>query len=659
MTTALAGREHVCERLLEAVERWKKGAGDVVIMSGESGMGKSALLEWLEASVKETIVRVDCRPPVGSFNVSTIQPLQPFGHAIERLYLQGEQTARKRLALNIGMSVLASIPIAGDLFYAVKAISQDVSEYKRETAALQQKKRAAVSECVDTLVRIAERTPFILLVDDGQWSDGQSVEVIRALTETISDVPLLIVWTVTPSVAQRSNLPMTNLLRSPSVVSRTIALGPIDTAQTASILAALLPSANITDALVKRLHDRSGGSPGILAEYVRYLQRTGRIDADGTFADDAIDEADIHLGDHPDTDTILRTVSEEDSTILSLCAAEGREFTAFLAAALTNTDVLSIIRTLRRIQRTTGMIRSIGMRTRYGIKTTAYEFTQSFAYTYFVHLPEYEERKALHQRIADILSREYAAAELDQVKDQLAGMIAAHSAEADDAVTTERMLTISAEAAVRMGADDVAAHIHQHLLPLYHTAYVASDGDEHPATDEASPSATGGAIQHPPVRDALRTIADMLIAGRGVDALSAAMTILAERSDALATGEQVTLLCLASRAAIAIDEYHDAFTFLARAEQIHNLSPRDRTTILNVRAAAAMQQQDMDVARTALHEAASLASELPAALQVLTLGNIVILLRRTGDPGIARYERHLRRLTSSLAWDGIRADLEL
>ena len=119
------GREGACAALSTKIEAWRKGTGGVVIVSAESGMGKTMLLDWVEATLTAdtfgAAVRVDCRPPIGAINTTAIQPLQPFGVAIDKLFLQSGHAARKRLALNIGMSVLASIPIAGDLFYAASA----------------------------------------------------------------------------------------------------------------------------------------------------------------------------------------------------------------------------------------------------------------------------------------------------------------------------------------------------------------------------------------------------------------------------------------------------------------------------------------------------------------------------------------------------------
>ncbi|MCX6141399.1 MAG: AAA family ATPase, partial [Candidatus Kapabacteria bacterium] len=376
-----AGRDAACAALTKKIESWQSGSGGVVVISAESGMGKTTLLDWMEAilAVKNvTTIRVDCRPPIGAINTSAIQPLQPFGSAIEKLFSQSGQAARKRLALNIGMSVLASIPIAGDLFYAVKAISQDVNEYKRDTAALQEKKRSAVAECVTTLRTIAEKTPFVLLVDDAQWSDSQSVEVVRQLASALSSTPLLIVWAVSPSAVLRSNLALASLLRTDDLRNATIHLEAVERDHVLGVIQQIIPSAQVPDTIVSTIYERSAGNPGIIAEYVRFIQGAGHLSADGSFDERAFDSIKLITGEHPSTDVVLREIVEDDAIALSLCAAEGQEFTAFLQAALSNTDVLTTIRLLRRLQQETGLIKSVGTRTRYGVKTTAYEFVQSF-----------------------------------------------------------------------------------------------------------------------------------------------------------------------------------------------------------------------------------------------------------------------------------------
>ena len=660
------GREGACAALSTKIEAWRKGTGGVVIVSAESGMGKTMLLDWVEATLTAdtfgTAVRVDCRPPIGAINTTAIQPLQPFGVAIDKLFLQSGHAARKRLALNIGMSVLASIPIAGDLFYAVKAISQDVNEYKRDTAALHEKKRSAVSECVSTLRTLAEKSPFILLVDEAQWSDSQSVEVIRQLATALTATPLLIVWAVSPTIVQRSNLALATLMRTDELRASTIHLEPVDLQHVLPVIQAIIPTANVPENIIATIFERSGGNPGIIAEYVKFIQGAGHLRPDGSFDERAFDSVKLVSSEHPATDVILRDISEEDSVTLSLCASEGQEFTAFLQAALTNTDVLTTIRTLRRLQNSTGLIRSVGARTRYGVKSTAFEFVQSFPFTYFLHRPEYEERKDIHQRIAEILSREYEATQIEELRGQLAVHVAAHSAEAGDNTSVERMLITAAVEADIHGASEIASYINEEILPIYASAFTGQSFDESASTigvDHNTDADEGKSLRtHQPIGVVVREISDAIIQGRASDARVAAIRVL-ETHSGLSRHERVLLTCLASRACIELSMVEDAEALMRSISSLSDISPADHCVMKNVEGSIALARGNTELAAMHLHEAARLAEQLPVHVRVMTLGNIIVHLRAIGDLSVDRYENTVRRLASVHGWPGVRADLGL
>ncbi len=657
ITPVIPGRTQTARLLQDAISGWSAGRGRVVLVTGEPGMGKSHLLDAIQSTAKADaalsnapFIRVDCSPPIGKVNVAQIQPLQPFGKAIEKLYLEGEQAAKKRLAMNIGMSLLASLPIAGDIFYAVKAISQDVSEYKRETAAMQHKKRAAVTECIETLEAISRQTPFVLLIDDAQWSDPQSVEVFRQLLSRIADMPLLLIATVTPSVAQRTNLPLAALLRDPVAKDHVHALTAIDRAQADEVVGAVEPTAKPTEQQSATLFQRSAGTPGILVEYLKYLRHTEQIRTDGTIVAEALEQSGLKLGDHPATDVLLHEIADDDAMVLALCATEGQEFTAFMLAALMNTDLLSTIRTLRRLQHETGLIRSIGMRTRYGVKTTTYEFTQTVAYTYFLHYPEYEERKHLHQRIAEILTREHDASTLDEIRHQLAVYIAAHSLESEDNTTAERMLNESASAARAIGAAETADLIQSDYLNAFAAPSAIMLGSETPSS-EGQGAGQGTAS----VADTIRLAADAIVRGQASAAYD--LTISALSASALTTHERCLLLCLTARADVERGAFVDALARLDQADALPDLGTKDRCTILNVRAAAALRSGDSAHARSILHEAAQLASRLSGTARILTLGNILLLQRSAGESVSEHYQRILQRTLDDRSWAGLKEDL--
>lgn len=658
MSTALHGREQVCATLTRHVEAWRGGKGGLVMIAADPGRGKSTVLSWLEETYADSaaVVRVDCHPPIGSLNTTAIRPLQPFGLAIDRLFVQSSQQARKRLALNVGMSVLSSLPIAGDLFYAAKAISQDVREYKRETAVLQEKKANAVQECASTLRTIVEKTPFILLVDDGHWSDPQSVEVLTMLVGELQSLPILIIWTVEREISQQSNLPLETLMRNDVVRDAMVDLPAIDRGAVAAIMRDKLPTATIPDAIVDAVYQRSAGNPGIVVEYARFLEAAGHVKSDGSVDDSVFDSIKLRASDHPSADMLVSDINEEDAIVLSLCAAEGREFTAFLQAALNNTDVLTIIRTLRRIERTTGVIRSVGMHTRFGMKTTTYEFTDAFPYTFFVHRPEYEERKDIHQRIAQILQREYAATPLEELRVQLAVDIAAHSAEAEDMPMVERMLGVVADHASTSGTPELASFITTTLLPSVRGGEPAIE--EEPSAESHTEGSAVGEGTAQTFDHVVRTATNALIQGRSAQARATVAEAL-DSMIGLSRHERIVMSCLIARADIDMGRLDDAQAVLNTVASLTDVQRSDVCLIRNIEGILAHARGDHATALSQLRDAARLAEHLPAQSRIMTLGNIVLHMRSQHDPEVGRYEMLLRNLITAHGLPGLRADLEL
>lgn len=644
----IPARADLAQVLNRALADLRTGRGSLLFLRGEAGMGKSHAVSTLAEAAKSTgqpCVRVDCTPPIGSVQLASIQPLQPFGRAIELLYMESEQAAKKRLAMNIGMSLLASLPIAGDIFYAVKAITQDVDEYKRETAALQQKKRTAVVECIEALERAAHQQAFVLLVDDAHWSDPQSIEVLRLLAARITEIPMLLVCTVTSSLAERANVPLATLLRDvPSLVHN---LSPLSPQGVDEVLTSISPAVVATEQQRTFLYERTAGSPGILMEYIQYLRRTQQIAPDGAIAPSALDDQGLKLSDHPATDILLHDVPPDDAMTLALCAAEGRECTAFMVAALMNVDVLTAIRTLRRLEHSTGMIRSIGMRTRYGVKTTVYEFTQSVAYTFFLHYPEYEERRHVHQRIAEILTREHDASAIQEVRHQLAAIIAAHSLEIDDTVTAARMLQESYDGCLQYGSPETARVILQEYLqqPTFAELRMEPTATE-PVGEGSSPAA---------INERLRSAATALLDGAADRCLSQARMVL--DYPGCTTSERIEALCLAARACNEMGAAADAIAYVDQASQLPDVGLRDQCLLLNVRAVLAMQAGDVELARMLLHDAAQFAQRLSASTRILTLSNIMLLQQQTGEPVAEPFQRTVRTMVEDRSWSGFKRDL--
>lgn len=134
---------------------------------------------------------------------SLYQPLYPFVKVLEQVLADPQQKAKRQLIINIGLSVLGLIPLVGSIFDITKEVLRDMREYRRSQAGA-----SSVPETqamAESILGIAEQYPAVLLLDDSQWIDAASVEVLEYIVSSERSVPLAVVLAYEPSVVEAQN----------------------------------------------------------------------------------------------------------------------------------------------------------------------------------------------------------------------------------------------------------------------------------------------------------------------------------------------------------------------------------------------------------------------------------------------------------------------
>jgi hypothetical protein len=124
---------------------------------------------------------------------------------------------------------------------------------------------------------MAARRPLVLVLEDLHWADDALLAFVRHLVEEASGVPLLVVATARPELADRS----LGWGRDPRDRTAVVGLDPLSDADTARLIAAVLGRAVDQDEAHATLLVRIGGNPLYAEQVCRMLDDRGLLERDG------------------------------------------------------------------------------------------------------------------------------------------------------------------------------------------------------------------------------------------------------------------------------------------------------------------------------------------------------------------------------------------
>ena len=198
--TNLIGRDHEIGLLYERWERAKQGEGQVVLLSGEAGIGKSRITQSLHERIAgESHFRL--RHQCALYYAATA--LHPFIRQLEfAAGLAAEDDAETKLdKLETLLRRSTSAPTnAAPLFAALLSLPTD-ARYGLLDMTPQQQKEKTIQAFGEQLSDLASERPVIHIFEDAHWADPSSLEVLNQLIGRISSLPVLQIITFRPDFA--------------------------------------------------------------------------------------------------------------------------------------------------------------------------------------------------------------------------------------------------------------------------------------------------------------------------------------------------------------------------------------------------------------------------------------------------------------------------
>jgi class 3 adenylate cyclase len=390
--TDLIGREDEIDLLLERQRRAWKGEGQIVLISGEPGIGKSRLAAAFAeriAGTPHTRLRYQCSP------YHTNSALHPFITQLERAagFKAGDTSEQRLDKLEAVRAVCASrIKDIAPLLAALLSIPFG-ERYAPLALSSTQQRRRTLAALLDQFEGLTHRQPILLLFEDLHWADATSLELLDLTVERVRRLPVLALFTFRSEFEP----PWVGL---PDVAILT--LGRLDRNDVENMVVQVTGGRVLPPEVMKQIVDKSDGNPLFVEELTKAVLEAGILveDAEGYRLDGPLPPLAI-----PETlqDSLMARLDRLAPVreIAQIGAAIGRDFSYSLVRAVVGRDETALKHALAQLEQAELVFR------RGEPPEAVYSFKHALVQDVAYESLLKSRRQQLHGRIARTLESEF------------------------------------------------------------------------------------------------------------------------------------------------------------------------------------------------------------------------------------------------------------
>jgi serine/threonine protein kinase/predicted ATPase len=326
----LTGRDHEISLLKDRWEQAREGMGQIVLLVGEPGLGKSRLVQTMKEHVLEDEVEGDTDAPVIEWRCSphfqNTRLYPAIGFYERALGFEREESAGARFDRLLGHleQYCLARPETVPLWASLLSLPIPDRFPPRALSPVRQREETFQAMLEWLHVR-AERRPILFVVEDLHWVDASTLEFLgQFLAEGFHDRILTVLTfrpefqTPWPAVAHQTSLALTRLTRR----------------QVGDLMRGKAGE-SLPDAVIEQVYDRTSGVPLFVEEFTKMVQEAGVLEAEESGLQKALPAHEI-----PATlqDLVMARVDrmEGERGLAQLAAVLGREFSYELLSAVAN-----------------------------------------------------------------------------------------------------------------------------------------------------------------------------------------------------------------------------------------------------------------------------------------------------------------------------------
>jgi class 3 adenylate cyclase/predicted ATPase len=258
---SMVGRDHELNLILERWRQTKSGEGQLLLLNGEAGIGKSRIVRAaIDKTAEEPHHRI-------SYQCSPYHSDSAFYPVIQQLTfaagIQGSDGNEQRL------DKLEALLTGGDVRLIAALLGLDVDKRFGPLELTPQQQRARTLQALtDELIALSRDSPVQFIIEDGHWIDASTLELLDLCVDRITSERVFILITARPEFDHAFG-------GYPNVSK--LALNRLARDQVAAIVSSITGDKPLPDELMNDIAERTDGVPLFVEELTKAVLETGDL----------------------------------------------------------------------------------------------------------------------------------------------------------------------------------------------------------------------------------------------------------------------------------------------------------------------------------------------------------------------------------------------